>query len=52
MILRRYHQRPDVDDDQVDEHQAVDEQTEDAPQASKPAGRSAARGKAKKPDGG
>ncbi|MFH9831161.1 hypothetical protein ACH4NC_07580 [Streptomyces sp. NPDC017201] len=52
MILRRYHRPPDVDDDQADEHQAVDEQTKNAPQASKPAGRSAAPSKAKKNDGG
>ncbi|MEU5557369.1 hypothetical protein AB0H47_14780 [Streptomyces globisporus] len=48
MMLRRYHRPPD----DVDDDQAVDEQATNAPQASKPAGRSAAPSKAKKTDGG
>ncbi|GGW19869.1 hypothetical protein GCM10018980_25470 [Streptomyces capoamus] len=51
MILRRYHRPPDVDDDQAVEQPAA-EQTESAPQANKPAGRSAAPSKAKKTGGG
>ncbi|MFD3911204.1 hypothetical protein [Streptomyces sp. NPDC058603] len=49
MILRRYHRPADVEDD---EHQAHDEQTDNAPQASKPAGRSAAPSKGAKKTGG
>ncbi|MFD7067133.1 hypothetical protein ACFV97_07800 [Streptomyces sp. NPDC059913] len=51
MILRRYH-RPDVDDDDQADEKPAGEQTESAPQASKPAGRSAAPSKAKKAGGG
>ncbi|MFD7106095.1 hypothetical protein [Streptomyces celluloflavus] len=50
MILRRYHQRPDTEND---DQAAADEQHATAPRAKKPAGRSAAPGKAaKKTDGG
>jgi hypothetical protein len=49
MMLRRYHRPPD---DAEESDQAGDEQATNAPQASKPAGRSAAPSKAKKTDGG